>query len=190
MPQLEGGRGGGNPGGGGGGGGIKPSGHAASFGLITSTGGIAGFIGLLMFPVLLSNGSSQFSTFDIDNFDTEEDCHYESRQEDVAIGRNVTVHKVLVVYKNLGVANFTVDVEAFVREDNGRSEGSFVRNKLGPIKMKIGSKKADNKIRTKFAYINVVGERPQVIIDRQKNSGPLCIISATPVGTMVEGEQL
>lgn len=188
MPQLEGRRGEGPPGQGrnpppG------PGGHAASFGLITSTGGIAGFSEFMLIPVLLNNGNSLFATFDIDDFNTEEDCTYTTRQEDVAVGRNITVHKVILVYKDIGVCRITIDVEAFVR-GQGKQPDQYVRNANGPVKLKIGNKQPDNKLHTVNVDLNVVGERPQVIIERKKNVGSLCIISATPVGTMVEGEQL
>lgn len=146
--------------------------------LLSSTGGISGSLGALLVPTML-NGKSVICTFDPSNFNTEEDIFIDFRQEVVKDGKKPTVHRVLIVYRNLGPVTLTVSHTAW-------TEVGFVRQSETRT---IGYTNADKQIYTAlFSYV-CTGERPQLHISRLANQGALSILRIMIPGNMGDGPQ-
>jgi hypothetical protein len=170
-------------GGGGGGGGGHPGGGGGSSGggtLATSVpflenGGFAATAYFLFVPTLLSAGGNSFiGAFSASNYnDPLDSSSYSYRMEDVIVGRMPTVRRVIVIYRNLGVATLTVTVSG--TDDNGVRQTSFDTNI-------IGSTLADGTLGTSFFDVQLAAFRPQITLSRTANAGPVSIISATLVG--------
>jgi hypothetical protein len=164
-------------------------------GAITSTGGLFGGLGLLLIPVFNAQSNSYFlTTWDGTNFDTEEDCHYEFRQEDLKVGYAATDHKIIVIYRNLGKVKVTFNLTVF-RRGLTTYEKNVAVIQQGTYKtvsktMELGSNPPDKKLYTiDFNMVNS-GERPQISFDRRANKGPLSIISVTLCGNVDEKMKL
>jgi hypothetical protein len=185
-------------GGGFGGGGGKKSGGTTggSPGLLTSTGGITGLTGIFTIPFqdLLLN-RFYFVTFDPTDFNCEEDVTYFFKQEDIEVGRVVTIHKVLIVYRMIGQVKFTLTLNGFLESVKSSNEdpsqtGRFV-SKSVPVTFGLGlGKIPDKKLHTRSVDIKLTCERPQISISRLANSGPLAITKVIMCGTADEGQQL
>src|SRR5580692_6825872 len=103
------------------GGGTKPATPAlgGSPGLLTSTGGLYGTQGLLLAPYYNNNTYQGYViVFDPSNFDCEEACEYDYRQElppedKPQQGRNVSCHLIILKYRELGIANLSVNLTVY-----------------------------------------------------------------------------
>jgi len=151
-------------------------------GLLTSTGGLIGTNFALLMPVFDIKFQKTYLAFiDSSDFNTEDDCFYTFRQEDVMINRKVSVHLLVVTYREIAKATFTIGVQVFMAETN-----SF---KISSKEVKIDKpldKKAifpSGSLKTKKIPISVIaGERPQVFISRKADSGALAITRVMMVG--------
>jgi len=161
-----------------------PSGKSTikgSPGLLTSTGGLAGASFKLLMPLFDSVFDKTYcALIDADNNDCEEESFYLFRQEDVMPGRICSVHKLLITYKELGVATFSIGVQVYLREPNKFYQNS-VELKITKRNQK-GMPFPDGKLRTIAADFVIEGERPQVFIRRKANSGPLAITRVHMIG--------
>lgn len=181
------------PNGGGSGGGYKPpSGQTTihgSPGLLTSTGGLFGANYRLLMPLFDSVFDKTYLAFiDPEDNNCEEEAFYLFKQEDVMPGRVVSVHKLLVYYKELGAAKFSVGVQVYIRKTNKFYQKS--------VELKITDRKdrtapfPDGKLRELPVDFVIEGERPQVFIIRRANAGPLCVTRIHMVGNANEKEVL
>lgn len=168
-----------------GGGAAKSSAAAPS--LITSTGGLFGGAFALLVPFFdLRTNSFVFAIIDPNNFDSEEDCVYNFKMEDVKSGRVVDIHKVYLQYRDLGKVSFDVSVTATQFNRSTQKEKIEVATKT----VKVGTTKGDQRIHSYFVDLKVQGERPQLSIVRKKDSGPLSIVTAMLIGNVSEENQL
>src|SRR5258706_6609541 len=194
-----------NGGGGGGGynpptkgGGTKSSTNLSNPGLITSSGGLFGTAGLLLTPYTNNvTGRSYIVVHDPTNFDCEEDAEYDFKQEIPQVqsnpyqeGRDVTCHLVILKYRELSVASFSVNVTVYRKQTDDYFTVQI------PVKIKkIKDTKTrifpDNRIHTRNLSFDVItGERPQVTLTRDANSGPMCVTSLTLCGNADELPQM
>lgn len=157
---------------------------ASSPALITSTGGLSGAVGALLTPVninQLPGPSSYIMIHDTTNFDCEEDSTYYFRQEvgSQYEGQYIEINKVILKYRELGVASFTINISAYQQKtDDFKTIAIDVD--IPAVKLTIARKKTfpDGKIH----IINIAppkgviqGINPQCYISRKGNSGPMSI---------------
>ena len=170
---------------GGSGGGFKPpvgkSTIRGSPGLVTSTGGLFGGSFKLLMPLFDSVFDKTYlALIDPDNNDCEEEAFYLFKQEDVMPGRTVSVHKLLVYYKEIGPAKFSVGVQVYIRKTN-----KFYQKSV-PLQIKDrGDRTApfpDGRLRELPVDLVIEGERPQVFVRRRPNDGPLCVTRVHLIG--------
>lgn len=154
-------------------------------GLVTSTGGLYGVDRALLIPFFDSKyNNTSLQIIDSDNFDTEEDAFYYFPSPDIKTGRAVTVHNVVLIYREIGLATFQVGVIVYVRKTD---KFEFIERELkitnvSPKTNKVNPAFPDQKLHTRYADINISGERPQAYLRRSADSGPLSIISLTMAG--------
>lgn len=176
----------------GGGGGSKPatpSGPprgAVSLSTITSTGGLLGSLGVLLVPFFLNSiNRNVFAIYDITNFNTEEDCVYNFKMEDVKPGYDIDVHLVYLQYRDIGKVSINVAISTMqFNRNTGKSTPQMKQRNIT-----IGGNN-DNVIYSYFVDMKVTGERPQLVITRKANKGSLCLITAKLVGNIESGGQL
>jgi hypothetical protein len=144
-------------------------------GLLTSSGGLFGRNFQLLMPLFDATfNKSYFGLVDPLNNDTEEDCFYTFKQEDVMINRKVSVHLLIVTYREIGRCQFTLGVQVYI-EDNDSYKTSSKLVIIAPSKNR-KTVFPDGKLHSKKVNISVIdGERPQPFISRKANSGPLAI---------------
>lgn len=194
-----------NPGGGaGGGGGFNPpstgskgNGSTANNpALITSTGGLFGTSGILMAPALSTiGGKSVIVYFNPNDFDCEEDCEYDFRQERdygqiSGEGRTCTIHLIILKYRELGYADFSINITVFDRTTDSFNTVSIPVS-IPFLSLNTTARKQsfpDKKIHTAYIYPKPIiqGERPQVTITRNGLSGPESVTSLTLCGNADE----
>jgi len=170
---------------------------ATSPSLITSTGGLNGAAGILMAPAINTvTGKAVIVYFNPGDFDCEENCEYDFRQEAdfgqiPAEGRSGTFHLIILKYRELGYASFFVNITVF-----DKTTDSFITTSLPvtipPIPLKTKARQQsfpDKKIHTLRLYPKIQGERPQVTITRNANSGPESVTRLTLCGNADEMAQ-
>jgi len=124
-------------------------------------------------------------TFDWEDFNTESDCSYYYRQEDLMPGRHVTVSRIRIVYRDLGAFTLTASVlTAQVPTANSDSTKGDVNSQT-----KTFGGKADSKLYTDYFDFVTSGERPQLVLTRKALDGPVSIISATMITDVEVMEQ-
>lgn len=179
------------PNGGGSGGGYKPpSGKTTihgSPGLLTSTGGLFGSNYKLLMPLFDEVFNKTYlALIDPEDNNCEEEAFYLFKQEDVLPSRVVSVHKLIVVYEELGPARFSVGVQVYIRKTNKFYQKS--------VELKITDRKdrtapfPDGKLRELPVDLVIEGERPQIFIARRANSGPISITRIHMIGHADEKE--
>lgn len=173
-----------------GGGYQPPSGKTTirgSPGLLTSTGGLFGINSKLLMPLFDSVFAKTYLAFiDVSNNNSEEEAFYLFKQEDVMPSRTVSVHKLIVVYKELGPAKFTVGVQVYIRKVNKFFQKSVALQISD--RHDITAPFPDGRLRELPVDLVIEGERPQVFIRRLANSGPLCITRIHMIGHADEKE--
>lgn len=174
-----------NSGGGGGRNPYKPPAGKSTIkgspGLLTSTGGIGGNNYRLLMPMFDSVFDKTYlALVDPNDNNCEEEAFYLFKQEDVMPGRVVSVHKLLVYYKELGTARFTVGVQVYIRDANKFFQKS--RELMIVDRLDKNAPFPDGKLRELAVNFVIEGERPQVFIRRKANSGPLCITRVHMIG--------
>lgn len=191
-----------NGGGSGGGGGFNPpSGGGSGAGksaitttLITSTGGLIGIFGALLTPCIEpSSGNSFILTHMPEDFDTEEPAEYDYIQfaPENYEGRDVTINQIVLKYREIGKAKFSVNITVFNKtlDDFETVQIPVVIPQKALLTKNRKQSFPDNRIHTiRLAPPRGViqGERPQITITRDANSGPISITKLTICGNMDE----
>lgn len=175
-----------NPDGGGGGGGGGQRGGSGSKGGVPAVavpflenGGFSATSYFLFVPTeLVAGGNSFIGAFSASNYnDINASSSYSYRMEDVMSGRVPTVRRVIVVYRNLGVATLTVTISG--TDDNGAPQSVSATNTIGNVL-------ADNTLATSFFDVQLSVFRPQITLFRPANGGPVSIISTRMIGEVEE----
>lgn len=202
--------------GGGGGQGVNPNGGGVGFGggphgtgkktissspgLLTSTGGLFATTGYLLAPAWNNISQKPFIVvYDPSNFNCDEDAQYTYRQEAnydriPGEGRECSIHLVILKYRELGIANFSINITVFKKLID-----DFITIQI-PVKIpylplntnKRKNSFPDNRIHTiRIAPSNgvVQGERPQASITYKANSGPVSVTKLVLCGNADELSQ-
>jgi len=148
-------------------------------GLLTSTGGLFGLTGALFAPFLnTKNGTNYALLLDPFDFNCEEDAFYDFKVEDVNIGRSCDIHKLVVIYRNIGQGKITFGVRVYQPQGKTDKEKFIVKT----VTKTLGTKKPNNKLYTQNIDLVVSGERPQAFMTRRADDGPISIVSVVMVG--------
>ena len=171
--------------------GTGSSNSGLSPGLITSTGGLFGTTGALLVPLRdIRTNVYYIGIWDPTNFNTEEDCYYYFRQENIKVNYAVSSYKAIIIYRNLGIVTVTFNITTF-----RKGLTTYNKNKAtiqpGSYNTKsttlvLGTSSADGKLYTLDVDIVNDGERPQFWFSRKANAGPLSIVSASIYGNADE----
>jgi hypothetical protein len=133
-----------------------------------SNGGTAAPLNLLLYPVTgLPPEATFFYTFDPTNFnDPLSSSFYSLKIEDVIAGRTPTISRVIISYRDLGVATFTVTL-------SGTDDSGAAINSSTPVT--IGSVAAPGIIKTVLPGIALTAQNLQLSVTRAANGGPVSI---------------
>jgi hypothetical protein len=154
-----------------------PSGVANNISLITSSGGLAGTELALVIPCFDADGSQFYlATFDTTDYNTEDACEIWFRQEEIIEGREITVSRVRIIYKDLGICKLKCTLET--------------TQQTVTQEITIGTANYKGKTYTAYFDIVITGERPQIKLSKEANSGPLNLISVTMITGVEMAEQM
>lgn len=179
QPDIDGGSGDHNPGVDGGGNPGTPTGssvaNAPAALPVGEHGGVFGSTYFLFVPVQDCNsGQCYIGTYDITDFnDLIDGSSYAYRREDIVKHKVPTVNRVIIIYRDLGPAKFTVGINAT------NDDGQVIK---ASVQVQIGNVVPTKALLTKIVDISLTGYMPQLTIDRAAGDGPLCITSATMQG--------
>ena len=156
-----------------------PPGITAIGGPIGENGGVFATSWFLFFPMTdLMTGRTFFGILDVESFDDIFDgSSYSYRVEDIGIERVPTVRRVLLVYRDLGLATVTVKLE-------GTNDNREVVSKS--VQKQIGNSIPTRKLLSALVDVQLTCFRPQLTVSRVARGGPFSIISASMVGEAEE----
>jgi len=163
-------------------------------GLYTSVGGLTGALGALIVPIQNTITNRFYvEKRDPTNFNCEENAIYYFRQENIKTTYAVTNHKLIVIYRNIGLVTVTFNLTVF-RRGVTQVSGNKVTIQQGTYKtvsktLTLGTNNPDKKLYTIDFNIANSGERPQVWFYVNANAGPLSIISVLLIGNADEKEK-
>lgn len=202
LPNPDGGwpwRGQGGTGGKGTGGAGKGINLGNNPGLLTSTGGLSGKNTLLVTPVFnVTILKSAVIGYNPSNFNCEDPCEYDFRQEAnygqiPGEGRTCTIHLIILKYRELGQASFSVNVTVFDQTLDSFITTAIPVNipaiKLTKTRLKNFPDGRIHTLRLNPKGGPVQGERPQVSITINPNSGPVSITKLVLCGNADETAQ-
>lgn len=156
-------------------------------GLLTSSGGLFGSTSNLLIPIFDPETNIKYiATFDPTDFNSEEDAEYRYRMEEITEGRLITVSRVRIVYRNLGVVKVTGQLSGLVYSPASKT-WQVVGAKQTIV---IGDDSKDLSLRTGYFDMIITMERPQFIYKRLANDGPLAIISTTLITEVEQAAQV
>lgn len=145
----------------------------------TENGGFAATTRYLFMPtVTIDGGQTQICVFDPTDFDDPTDnSYYFFRQEDVTAGRQPTVRRVIITYRDLGPASITLTLYATTDSATSVTASTTVS---------IGNTVPTGILMTKIVELQVTGFRPQLSISRAAGGGPVSIAAVTLIGEIEE----
>lgn len=184
VPNQNGGTndpGGASPPGSGGGGGPAPS--VPNLANLPTVGGIVG-VQTQMLAIGFDDFAGQNLVYFIDptNHNCEEDVEYFFKVEEVEPGNKLTIHRIVLRWRDLGVVTFTMAVVS--ADMPGLDYSSTGNARL----VTIGNVVPTRKIYTKLVDLNVTTEAPQLYILRKAKKGPLAITKVKAWGTYGDGD--
>lgn len=131
-----------------------------------SNGGTATKLALALYPIGLSPGAALF-IFDPTNFnDAISGSFYDWKVEDVIAGRTPTINRVILSYRDLGVASLFVNLSG--TNDQGQAVNSSQTIQIGNT-VPLGI------ILTTLVGISLTAQNLQLSIVRAANAGPVSI---------------
>jgi hypothetical protein len=174
--------GGGSPAGSGGGGGAPPT--APNLANLPVVGGLLGLRTQLLVPGF-DDAGGQDLIYEIDptNHNCEEDCEYQFKVEEVEPGNELTIHRIVIRYRDLGVVTFTIAVVSAIAPIVDYTPGTGNAELIT-----VGNVKPTNKIYTYKSSMRVTTEAPQLVILRKANAGPLAICKVRAWGSYGDGD--
>lgn len=146
-----------------------------------SNGGVNTTSRLTLYPMLnAATGTVGFYAFDpAGGFDDPNaGSFYNFKVEDVLQGRTATVNRVIVTYRDLGLAK-----AVFVL--SGTQDNQVVGGLTGAASMQtviLGNQLATGKLMTKFVDISLTGQNLQLLIVRAAGGGPLSFSKILLIG--------
>lgn len=117
------------------------------------------------------------------NHNCEESTEYDFKVEEIEPGNQITIHRVVLRYRDLGVVSFTV---AVVSADLPNLD--YTKGTGNAVLVTVGTPQATRKIYTKQVALNVTTEAPQVKILRAAKAGPLAITKVRAWGSYGDGD--
>ena len=134
-----------------------------------SNGGTPAALNLLLIPATLFSGGliATMYTFDPTNFnDPNSGSFYDWKVEDVIAGRTPTINRVIISYRDLGVASLFVNLSG--TNDTGKAVNASKTISIGNA-VPLGI------ILTTLVGISLSGQNLQLSIVRAANAGPVSI---------------
>lgn len=132
---------------------------------MASNGGIPAPLNLWLLPSFISGG--QFWTLDPTNFnDSTQASSYSWKVEDIIPGRQGTINRVIISYRDLGVATITVTLSG---SNDAQAPVSVSQD------VSIGTVGANGKIKTVLVGISLSALNLQLTIFRANNAGPVSL---------------
>jgi IPT/TIG domain-containing protein len=132
-----------------------------------SNGGFGGSLNLFLIPAEDANGAAVIWTLDPTNFnDAFSNSFYRWKVEDVIAGRIPTISRVIISYRDLGLA--TINVTLNGTNDQGQAVSNTVPVIIGNI-VPLGI------ILTTLVGISLSAQNLQLSISRDANAGPVSI---------------
>jgi hypothetical protein len=129
-----------------------------------SNGGTTKPLNLALYPTSLN---TNFFKFDMTNFnDTVSGAFYIFKTEDVICGRTGTISRVIISYRDLGVATITIVLV-------GTNDQQAIVSSSEP--MTIGTVAASKAIVTQIIGISLTAQNLSLSITRDPNAGPVSI---------------
>lgn len=156
--------------------------NSLTFTLATpSIGGLPGPLGLLLIAAVQA-GQPEIFTLDPTNFnDPANGSFYNWKVEDVIAGRGITINRVIVSYRDLGVASITATL-------SGVSGVADSNNALTPVSnsevVSLGTQAASQKICTVVLGITLTACNLQFSVTRAPNAGPVSITKVRMEGNV------
>ena len=147
--------------------------NSSTFTLSTpSNGGVSGPLGLLLIPAQ-NGGTPNVFTLDPTNFnDPANGSYYYWKVEDGIAGRVMTINRVILSYRDLGVATITVGLNGVSGEKDSNNADTPVANSQ---QIEIGTVAASQKICTIVLGLALTGCNLQASVTRAPNAGPVSI---------------
>jgi len=137
-----------------------------------SNGGVSGPLGLLLIPAQ-NGGTPNVFTLDPTNFnDPANGSYYYWKVEDGIAGRVMTINRVILSYRDLGVATITVGLNGVSGEKDSNNADTPVSNSQQIV---IGTVAASQKICTIVLGLALTGCNLQASVTRAPNAGPVSI---------------
>lgn len=134
---------------------------------MASNGGIPAPLNLWILPVTGGLFLSGMLTLDPTDFnDPNSGSNYSWKVEDVMAGRNPTINRLIISYKDLGVVNLTVLISG---NDDNQNPVLFQEA------ISLGTVAAPGTLKTAVFGVNQSGQNLQLTIVRTFNAGPMCI---------------
>lgn len=142
-----------------------------------SNGGYTSQLGVALYPICIqANNVGAFYFFDITNFnDPNSSSFYDFKVEDVIAGRTPTIRKVIISYKDLGLASFLLNI-------SGTNDAAQVANVSQTVS--IGNLVATKVIMTQIMPLEFTAQNLQVSITRLANGGPVSVTKIRLEGTV------
>jgi hypothetical protein len=135
--------------------------------MAASNGGTIAPLNLALFPLTNSSEVSFIYIFDPTNFnDAVSGSFYIYKTEDIICGRTGTINRVIISYRDLGVATITVVLA-------GTNDQQAIVSSTEP--MTIGTVAASKAIVTQIIGISLTAQNLSLSITRDPNAGPVSI---------------
>lgn len=183
LPNIDGGGPGGPfPPSSGGGGGSAPT--PPDLSKLPTVGGMVG-IQTQLIAIGYDDLAGQNIVYFVDptNHNCEESCEYDFKVEEVEPGNQLTIHRIVIRYRDLGKVKFTVAVVSATLTDLDYTLGTGNAELIT-----LGNDKPTNKIYTYLSSLRVTTEAPQIKIFRAANAGPLAITKVRAWGSYGDGD--
>lgn len=168
--------------GGGGGTSTSPSSNpVVNLASLPTTGGLLGTSPAFIF-IGFDNVAQTTLVYQLDttNFNCEEPVEYDFKVEEAEIGNEVTIHRVLIRYRNIGICIITVAVIS--------SEFQTPVDKRNATTITIGTSSADGLIYTAKADLKITTEAPQIKLFRAAKGGPMAITKVRVIASYGDGD--
>lgn len=146
---------------------------------VNENGGVFGTTWYLFVPVqAVIGGLCYVGFYDIASHnDPVDGFHYAYRIEDVIPDQTPTVNRVILTYRDLGLAKLTFTLRA------SNDDGEVIS---ATTEVQIGNAIPTGALLTRQVNISITGFRPQLTITRNANDGPACIVAITMKGECEE----
>jgi hypothetical protein len=166
------------------GGGTPGTGTGSSIGAglpIGENGGVVANTWFLFDPTQnIASGLSYLGFYDTASFDDQLDgSSYSYRVEDIISHRVPTVNRLVLTYRDLGLATVTWTVTG---------TNDLLQVVSASVTVQLGNKIPTNALLTKFVDISLTAFRPQLSWSRQPNGGPLSLVAVEMRGEVEENQ--